>query len=123
MRVGLGRQGARAELTQGSVHVVWLHRAHGGHGALGARAQRELRAQGDVGLGPANPASPPGQARTPLTLALAAPGPMGFSTAYMLSLDVVESAGTAQARRGRGPDHRPPRPPARPPRPYLQGWA
>ena len=32
-------------LTQGSVYVVRLHRAHGGHGALRTRAKRELQAE------------------------------------------------------------------------------
>lgn len=42
--------------------------------------------------------SPSGEAhRSPLTLALLAPGPMGFMMVYMFSLELVESGGTAGA--------------------------
>lgn len=70
--------------------MVRFQRAHGCHGALRAWAQWELWQRGGVGLWP-----PATRAASPhhlaLTLALPAPGPMGFMIVYMFSLELVES--------------------------------
>lgn len=89
-------------LTQGSVHVVRLHRTHGRHGALRTRAERELRAGGQRGTrATRSPAEPPPSAAPTLdptlTLALPAPGPTGFMIVYMLSPELVESGGETGA--------------------------
>lgn len=72
---------------------------------------------------PPRQGSPSGEAhRPPLTLALPAPGPMGFMMVYMFSLELVESGGEQQGLCGwvRGIET-----PAHPNchAPYLQGWA
>lgn len=85
---------AAHSLTQGSVHMVRLQSTHGCHRALWAGAQWELRAEGLGGTW-ATPKGhhlqPPLPYSSPLTLALPAPGPMGFMMVYMFSLELVES--------------------------------
>lgn len=67
--------------------------------------------------------SPSGEAhRSPLTLALPAPGPMVFMMVYMFSLELVESGGDSRGRVGGcvewgDPAH------LNPHAPYPQGWA
>lgn len=73
--------------------MVRFQRAHGCHRALWARAraQRELWAEEQCGTVATAPPEQPLPHSSPLTLALPAPGPMGFMMVYMFSLELVES--------------------------------